>query len=123
MTTLVQGKLETEVMKIVWNKKDCSPKEVLLLLNSQFALTTVSTILERLYQKDLLKKNKVRGRVRYAPKITQELYSEKLVKQFMGKMIGSFGDLAITFFARGVDRLPKEKREELTNLLTKYEKK
>lgn len=123
MTVLVHGKLETEVMKIVWDKKDCSPKEVLLLLNHQFALTTVSTILERLYQKGLLIKNKVGGRVRYAPKITQELYSEKLVKQFMGKMIGSFGDLAITFFARGVDHLPKEKREELTNLLTKYEKK
>ncbi len=122
MTTLVQGKLETEVMKIIWDRKDCSPKEVLLLLNHKFALTTVSTILERLYKKDLLKKVKVGGRVRYAPKITQELYSEKLVKQFMGKMVGSFGDLAITFFARGVDHLPKEKREELTNLLTKYEK-
>ncbi len=123
MTTLVQGKLETEVMKIVWGKKDCSPKEVLVLLNHQFALTTVSTILERLYKKDLLKKVKVGGRVRYVPKITQELYSEKLVKQFMGKMVGSFGDLAMTFFARGVDHLPKEKRKELTNLLTKYEKK
>ena len=123
MTTLVQGKLETEVMKIIWDKKDCSPKEVLLLLNHKFALTTVSTILERLYKKDLLKKVKVGGRVRYAPKITQELYSEKLVKQFMIKMVGSFGDLAMTFFARGVDHLPKEKRKELTNLLTKYEKK
>jgi predicted transcriptional regulator len=123
MTTLVQGKLETEVMKIVWENKNCSPKEVLLLLNNQFALTTISTILERLYQKDLLKKSKVRGKVRYAPKITQELYSEKLVKQFIGKMTGSFGDHAITFFARGVDHLPKQKKEELINLLTKYEKK
>lgn len=123
MTTLIQGKLETEVMKILWEKKNCSPKEVLIALQDRFALTTVSTILERLSQKGLLKKNKVGGRVRYNPKVSQELYSEKLVKQFMGKMVGSFGDLAMSFFARGVEHLPKEKKDELTKLLKDYEQK
>ena len=123
MTTLVQGKLETEVMKILWEKRDCSPKDVLVALNSKLALTTVSTILERLYVKGLLNKNKVRSRVRYIPKVSQEAYSQKLVKQFMGSMISSFGDLAVTYFAKGVDHLPKEKKEELTKLLKEYEEK
>ncbi|MCL4353949.1 BlaI/MecI/CopY family transcriptional regulator [Patescibacteria group bacterium] len=123
MTTIVQGKLETEVMKILWERKECSPKEVLEVLDNRLALTTVSTILERLYTKGLLKKNKVGGRVRYVSRISQEAYSQKLVKQFMGKMVNSFGDLAVTFFAKGVDRLPKEKKEELTKLLKEYEEK
>ena len=123
MTSLVQGKLEIEVMKILWEKKDCSPKEVLEMLDSQLALTTVSTILERLYRKGLLKKNKIGGRVRYISNISQDVYSQKLVKQFMGRMVSSFGDLAITFFARGVDRLPKNKKEELAKLLKEYENK
>ena len=123
MTSLVQGKLETEVMKIIWERKDCSPKEVLDELDNKFALTTVSTILERLFTKGLLKKSKVDGRVRYTSKISQELYSQKLVKQFMGKMVSSFGDLAVTYFAKGVDHLPKEKKEEITKLLKEYEEK
>lgn len=121
MKSLIQGKLETEVMKILWEKKNCSPKEVLLVLDSQLALTTVSTILERLYIKGLLKKDKIKGRVRYSSKVSQEVYSQKLVKQFMSKMIGSFGDLAITYFAKGVDHLPKEKKEEIARLLKEYE--
>lgn len=123
MTILVQGKLETEVMKILWEKKDCSPKEVLDELNNKFALTTVSTILERLNAKGLLKKNKVGGRVRYTSKISQELYSQKLVKQFMSKMVSSFGSLAVTYFAKGVEHLPREKKEEITKLLRDYEEK
>ena len=123
MKSLVQGKLETEVMKILWEKKDCSPKEVLLSLDSKFALTTVSTILERLYEKGLLKKSKIGGRVRFAPRVSQKIYSEKVVRQFMGKMISSFGDLAVTSFAKGVEHLPKEKRDELAKLLKEYEDK
>jgi len=123
MTSLVQGKLETEVIKILWEKKDCSPKEVLVALDNQLALTTVSTILERLYKKGLLKKGKIGGRVRYTSKVSQEVYSQKLVKQFMGKMVSSFGDLAITYFAKGVEHLPKEKKEEITKLLKEYEDK
>lgn len=123
MTTLVQGKLETVVMKIIWERKDCSPKEVLDELDNKFALTTISTILERLFTKGLLKKNKVGGRVRYASKISQELYSQKLVKQFMSKMVSSFGDLAVTYFAKGVEHLPKEKKEEIAKLLKEYEEK
>jgi predicted transcriptional regulator len=123
MTSLIQGKLETEVMKILWLKKNCSAKEVLIALHNQLALTTISTILERLYKKGLLNKGKIGGRVRYSPKVSQEIYGQKLVKQFMGKMVNSFGDLAVTYFAKGVDHLPKEKKEELTKLLKEYEDK
>lgn len=123
MTTLIQGRLETEVMKIIWEKKDCSPKDVLIALNNKLALTTVSTILERLYIKGLLNKNKIGSRVRYSPKVTQEVYSQKLVRQFMGSMVNSFGDLAVAFFAKGVDHLPKDKKNELTKLLKEYEEK
>jgi len=123
MKSLVQGKLETGVMKILWEKKDCSPKEVLLALDNKFALSTISTVLERLYAKGLLKKSKIGGRVRFAPRVSQEIYSEKVMRQFMGKMINSFGDLAVTSFAKGVEHLPKEKREELTKLLKEFEDK
>lgn len=119
---IVDGKLESQVMEIVWKKKCGSPKEVLVELGNQHALTTVSTILERLYLKGLLIKNKVGGRVAFSPKISQEAYSDSLVKQFLNKTIDSFGDVAVSSFAKGVEQLPDKKRKELVELLKKHEK-
>lgn len=121
-TQVVDGKLETSVMEIVWNKKRCSPREVLVELKNMYALTTISTVLERLYLKKILVKNKTDGKVTFSPKITQEAYSDSVVKQFMNKAMTSFGDIAVSSFAKGVEQLPDKKRKELVELLKKYEK-
>lgn len=121
-TQVVDGKLETSVMEIVWNKKRCSPREVLVELNNKYALTTISTVLERLSLKKILVKNKTDGKVTFSPKISQEAYSDSVVKQFINKTVDSFGDLAVSSFARGVEQLPNKKRKELVKLLKKYEK-
>lgn len=121
-TQIVEGKLESLVMEIVWSKQKCSPKDVLLVLKNQYALTTVSTVLERLYEKDLLLKSKVGGKVTFTPKVSQKVYSDSVVKQFMNKIVNSFGDIAVSSFAMGVDQLPEKKRKELVELLNKYEK-
>lgn len=118
----VEGKLESLVMDIIWKKQTCSPKEVLYELDNQYALTTISTVLERLYEKGLLIKNKTKGKVTFNPKVSQEFYSETLVNQFMKKIVNSFGDVAMNSFAKGVDQLPAEKRKKLIDLLKKYEK-
>lgn len=121
-TQVVDGKLETSVMEIVWNKKRCSPREVLVELKNKYALTTISTVLERLYLKKILAKNKTDGKVTFSPKITQEAYSDSVFEQFMNKAMTSFGDIAVSSFAKGVEQLPDKKRKELVELLKKYEK-
>ena len=121
-TQVVDGKLETSVMEIVWRRRKCSPREVLIELKNKYALTTISTVLERLYLKKILVKNKTEGKVTFSPKISQEAYSDSVVKQFMNKTVASFGDLAVSSFAKGVEQLPDEKRKELVELLKKHEK-
>lgn len=121
-TQVVDGKLETSVMEIVWDKKICSPREVLIEFKNQYALTTISTVLERLSLKGMLIKNKTEGKVTFSPKISQEAYSDSIVKQFMNKAMTSFGDIAVSSFAKGVEQLPDKKRKELVELLKKYEK-
>ena len=91
-------------------------------LKNKYALTTISTVLERLYLKKILVKNKTEGKVTFSPKISQEAYSDSLVKQFMNKAMTSFGDIAVSSFAKGVEQLPESKRKELVGLLKKYEK-
>ena len=122
MKSIIQGKLEIAVMNVIWDKKDCSPREVLNALKGEFALTTISTILERLHEKGLLKKDKTGGRVRFSTKVSQKKYSETVVNQFMGKVFDSFGNLAASSFAKGIDNLPDDKKQELINLLKDYEK-
>lgn len=122
MKSTIQGKLETAVMNVLWDKKDCSPREVLTALKGEFALTTISTILERLYEKGLLKKDKTGGRVRFSPKVSQKKYSETVVNQFMGKVFDSFGNFAVSSFAKGIENLPDDKKKELIELLKEYEK-
>lgn len=120
--TIIEGSLESMVMEIVWDKGVCSPKDVLNNLKGEYALTTISTVLERLYEKGFLEKSKASGKVTYNPKITEKIYSETIVKQFMNKIVTSFGDLAISSFAKGIEQLSDEKRKELIELLKKYEK-
>ncbi len=121
-TQVVDGKLETLVMEIVWGKKKCSPREVLVELKNKYALTTISTVLERLYLKKMLVKNKTDGKVTFSPKVSQEAYSDSVVKKFINKTVASFGDLAVSSFAKGVEQLPDKKRKELVELLKKHEK-
>jgi len=120
-TQIVEGKLESLIMEIVWGKQKCSPKEVLTELKNKHALQTISTVLERLSEKGLLQKTKVGGKVTFTPAVSQKAYSDSIVKQFMNKIVNSFGDVAVSSFAKGVDQLPENKRKELVELLNKYE--
>lgn len=117
----IEGKLESMVMNIVWTKQICSAKDVLSELNGTYALTTISTILDRLTVKGVVMKTKKGGKVIFSPKISQKSYSETIVKRFMEKITLSFGDLAVSSFAKGVQHLPAEKRKELVELLKSYE--
>lgn len=92
------------MLRIVWEKNNCSPKEVLdeLRKDRDIALTTVSTVLERLFEKGVLARIKIKGRVRYLPKLSKEAYSYNTVKEFVSKLVDSFGNTAITSFAEGV---------------------
>ena len=119
------SELEQEVMNIVWQLENCSVRDVLNKLNrtKKLAYTTVSTILQRLYGKGLVKR-KVDGiAFKYFPRLSKEIYSKSMAKSFISKFIDSFGDTAIVSFAESVESLPKEKRAYFLRLIKKYEHK
>lgn len=121
MKTKQLSGLEQEVMNIVWDLRDCSVREVLKRLERprKLAYTTVATILQRLYDKGLVARKGVGQVYSYSPKVSKESYSKKMVKNFLNRFFGSFGDVAIASFVESVDQLPKEKREYLLKLLKK----
>ncbi len=124
MNTRQLSELEQEVMNIVWELDECSVRDILERVNKnkQLAYTTIATILQRLYQKDLVIRKGEGIAYIYSPKLSKERYSKNLAQSFISKFFNSFGDVGLASFAQSIDKLPKKKREYLLDLLEKYDK-
>lgn len=113
------GELEKQVMDILWEQKKCSARDILTNLKHEkkLAYTTIATILQRLYDKGLLKREEEKSVHIYSPKISKEKYSKSIAQNFLKNFINSYGDTAIASFADSVDKLPKQKRKYFLDLL------
>lgn len=111
-------------MNIVWELDECSVKEVMERVNrrKQLAYTTVATILQRLHDKGLVTRKGQGNIFMYSSKLSKKSYSKNLAQSFLNKFFSSFGDVAVTSFAESIDKLPKEKRDYLLNLLHNHDK-
>ena len=118
------GELEQQIMDILWEYKNSSARDVLINLQKDrtLAYTTVATILQRLYDKGLVKKTEDKSGHIYSPKLSKESYSKNIAQSFLKKFINSFGDTAIASFAESIDKLPAKKREYFLKLLEEYGK-
>ncbi len=117
------GELEQRIMDIVWERKSCSVRDVLIELekDKKLAYTTVATILQRLYDKGLLiRKENATGHI-YSPKVSKEKYTKNVAKSFIKNFINSYGDTAVASFAESIDELPAEKRKYFLKILDEYD--
>lgn len=116
--------LEQEIMNIVWNLKKCKVRDVLYQVSEKkkLAYTTVATILQRLHDKGLVKKEGEGIAITYSPKLSRENFSKSMASSFLKKFISSYGDTAIASFVESVEDLPKDKKEYFLRLLEEYDK-
>ncbi|OGD73630.1 hypothetical protein A3K29_05940 [Candidatus Collierbacteria bacterium RIFOXYB2_FULL_46_14] len=117
--------LEQEVMVVVWDLKKCHVRDVVNKFGKAkpMAYTTVATLLDRLYKKGMVNKRNEGMAFVFSPKSTSEEYSKKIAKSFLNNFFDSFGESATVSFAKSVESLQKEKREELLRLLGTHESK
>jgi len=118
------GELEQAIMEVIWLDKTCSVRGVLTKLQKhrKIAYTTVATILHRLDEKGLVLRESTKSGYVYTPKVSRGVFSKNIANTFLKNFIGSFGDDAIASFADSVDKLPKEKKKYLLELLENYDK-
>ncbi len=116
------GELEKQIMDIIWERKSSSVREVVNKLDKKLAYTTIATILQRLYKKDLVVKEETKNGYIYSPKVSKEKYSQTVAKSFIKNFINSFGDTAIASFADSIDKLPQEKRKHFLKLIDQHDK-
>lgn len=97
------GPLERAILKIIWSQKRASVQDVIAELNktkehSGLAYTTVMTIMTRLVDKNVLRREKEGRCFYYSPKQDKDVFVHGLVRKTIQSMINRFGDEAITAF-------------------------
>jgi predicted transcriptional regulator len=113
----VLGKLEAEVMQILWQRSDQTVSEVeeRLRRKREIAHTTVLTTLDRMYRKGYLTREKSGKAFVYAPRYTREEFERGLAQEVLGALLGGLSDPVLSTFVElvGEDEAKLERLEEL----------
>lgn len=116
------GKLEAEIMKIIWESSGpISVADVVKILSQKrkIAYTTVMTIMGRLVEKNLLTRKMHGLSYFYQPKLSQEKFIAKSVHNIVITAISALGQEAIIHFVKEIKKISPQKRKALLKMLDK----
>ena len=119
------GPLEYACLRVIWRRGSASVGQVLRDLNDdrqardELAYTTVMTVLVRLHEKDILRREKVgRGYV-YSPVVSESELVEQLGRQEIEELLTRYGNVAVAQFASAVRNLSPAHLAQLRALIAK----
>ncbi|WP_353866870.1 BlaI/MecI/CopY family transcriptional regulator [Svornostia abyssi] len=112
--------LEALVMRIVWRDGRATVREALGALNAAEdrprAYTTVLTIMQRLDEKGLLKRERDGRTDVYRPALTAEEYRDRRAAADVDDLLDRYEDEALVHFARRLASLDPDRRRRLQRL-------
>ena len=96
----VFGKLEAEVMQLLWQQPSQTVNEVeeKLRQKREIAHTTVLTTLDRMHRKGYLTREKSGKAFIYAPRYSREEFERGLTQEVLGALLGQFTQPALSTF-------------------------
>jgi predicted transcriptional regulator len=115
------GDLEAIVLRELWESKDpLSVKEFHLKISHTrpVAVTTVATILDRLYRKRIVLRKLVREggpHYVYSPRLTENEFKLEVVDNVMSTLLHSFNDITVAYIANKMSENGENDRQ-----LSKY---
>lgn len=120
----VMGELEAEVMRALWTKGSGSLKEIHgeVTKRKDVAITTVGTILDRLYDKGLVKRSLKKDKglyYQYSPAYTEDEFKKKVASSVLEGLFESFGPAAASYLIEEIGIKDAEKIKELKRYLDK----
>lgn len=118
----VLGDLEADIMKTVWTIESGDVKTIHRHLNKErkAAVTTVATVLDRLYAKGLVERELVKeGGVHYvySPSMTRSQFDSTVVRNVLRGLFESFGESAVSYLIRSAGIEDDETAEKLRKRL------
>lgn len=120
----VLGDLETDIMEILWRESPASVRQVheALARERAIAYTTVMTVMSRLTEKGLLKREQHGRAYLYVPTQTREEFCSDTISAVVQSLIGGFGEPVISQFVDTIGSGNAEKLDELIRLIEKKKK-
>lgn len=115
----VLGDLEADIMEQVWQESPASVRDVheRIAKKRTIAYTTVMTVMSRLAEKGLLKREQ-RGRAfLYAPVQTRDEFCSDAISTVMRGLLGGFGEPVLSNFVETVGSEDEAKLDELIRLI------
>lgn len=111
------GKLEAEVIEILWRQPSLSVAEVEghLRRKREIARTTVLTTLDRMHHKGYLTREKQGKAFVYSPRYTREEFEHEMAQEVLGALLGGIGEPVLSTFVElvGDDESNLDRLEEL----------
>ncbi|MDX2032119.1 MAG: BlaI/MecI/CopY family transcriptional regulator [Blastocatellia bacterium] len=113
----VLGKLEAEVMQILWQQSGQAVSEVEARLRRkrEIARTTVLTTLDRMHNKGYLTREKQGKAFVYSPRYSREDFEREMAQEVLGALLGDIGEPVLSTFVElvGEDDSNLDRLEEL----------
>jgi predicted transcriptional regulator len=113
----VLGKLEAEVMQILWQQpgQAVSEVEAQLRRKREIARTTVMTTLDRMHNKGYLTREKQGKAFVYSPRYSRVDFEREMAQEVLGALLGGIGEPVLSTFVElvGEDDSNLDRLEEL----------
>ncbi|MGH2452427.1 MAG: BlaI/MecI/CopY family transcriptional regulator [bacterium] len=115
----VLGGLEAEVMEVLWRRGTASIREVWdeVKVRHPVAFNTVMTVMNRLVDKRLLRRNDRRGNYRYSPRVDRQAFLASVSHDVAAALVHEFGDVAVAQFVEVLQEVDPEKLAALERLI------
>ncbi|MBK3332444.1 BlaI/MecI/CopY family transcriptional regulator [Persephonella atlantica] len=113
------GELEEQIMEFLWKKGSGTVKEVRAYLGeSRFAHTTVMTVMDRLYKKGILRREKEGKGYRYYPVMSKGAFEKEVAKRVVTDILRS-SPSGVAAFEGVIEELSEEEIKKLREMIDK----
>lgn len=111
----VLGDLEAILVRELWEAdRPLSVKECQASISKtrSVAVTTVATVLDRLYRKDIVSRKLVKEGPHYiySVRFTEEEFKHVVVSNVMGALLRGFNDVTVTYLAERMTDSPEDRK-------------
>jgi len=120
----VLGDLEADVLEALWKLKVAHVRDIHreVARKRKVAVTTVATVLDRLFEKGLVERELKRTRglyYEYRPSLTKRQFESTIVRDVLKGLFETFGDAAVSYLINQVGIKDEQKVEEFKVYLEK----
>jgi len=116
--------LQLKIMKVLWAKETASVGEIKAILESErsFAITTISTVLQRLYKKGVVDYHKEGRQYIYKALVTEKETQTSMTSNLLDQLFGGKSSVLVNHLLE-TDGIETEELEQLKQLIEKAQNK